>query len=162
MMLDSFQLQQCEQQARLFESLDRRNVDAKPFIRAYMNSKAVEGLDADYDRMQWAGEQYIFEEVMEEAGLKPDPNCERYNTEALFYAGWIYRYWHYMTGESSKEIFRQADENEILGSYGLHIEANELAVEDLKNCAKQKREKTPNSPEIQSTLAAIRKAASGK
>lgn len=141
MMLDSFQLQQCEHQAHLFESLDRRNVDAKPFIRAYMNSKAVEGLDADYDRMQWAGEQYIFEEVMEEAGLKSDPNCERYNTEALFYAGWIYRYWHYMTGESSKEIFRQADEDEILGSYGLHIEANELAVEDLKNCAKHKREK---------------------
>ena len=141
MQLDVFQLQQCEQQARLFESLDRRNVDARPFIRAYMNSKAVEGLDADYDRMQWAGEQYIFEEVMEEAGLKADPNCERYNTEALFYAGWIYRYWHYMTGESSKEIFRQADETEILGSYGLHIEASELAVEDLKNCAKQKREK---------------------
>ena len=138
MMLDSFQLQQCEQQARLFESLDRRNVDAKPFIRADRNSKAVEGLDADFDRMQWAGEQYIFEEVMEEAGLKSDPNCARYNIEALFYAGWIYRYWHYMTGESSKEIFRQADEDEILGSYGLHIEANELAVEDLKAAAKRK------------------------
>ena len=136
MHLSHSQLLLCEQQARLFESLDRRNVDAKPFIRAYMNSKAVEGLDADYDRMQWAGEQYIFEEVMDEAGLKTDTDCERYNTEALFYAGWIYRFWHYMTGESSKEIFRQADENDILGSYGLHIEANELAVEDLKAAAK--------------------------
>ena len=78
----------------------------------------------------------VTEEVMEEAGLKTDPNCERYNIEALFYAGWIYRFWHYMTGESSKEIFRQADEDEILGSYGLHIEANELAVEDLKAAAR--------------------------
>ena len=43
-----------------------------------------------------------------------------------------------MTGESSKEIFRQADETEILGSYGLHIEANELAVEDLKEATKRK------------------------
>ena len=43
---------------------------ARPFIRAYMNSKAVEGLDADYDRMQWAGKQHVFEEVMEEAGFR--------------------------------------------------------------------------------------------
>jgi len=138
MQLDVFQLQQCEQQAFLFENLDRRNVDALPFIRAFMNSKAAEGLDADYDRMQWAGEQYIFEEVMDEAGLKADPNCPRYNLEALFYAGWIYRYWHYKTGESSKEIYRQANEREILDSYGLHIEANDLAVEDLKAVARQK------------------------
>lgn len=138
MQLDVFQLQQCEQQAFLFESLDRRNVDALPFIKAFMNSKAAEGLDADYDRMQWAGEQYIFEEVMDEAGLKADPNCPRYNVEALFYAGWIYRYWHYKTGESSKEIYRQTNEREILDSYGLHIEANDLAVEDLKAVAWQK------------------------
>lgn len=138
MLLDVFQLQQCEQQAFLFESLDRRNVDALPFIKAFMNSKAAEGLDADYDRMQWAGEQYIFEEVMDEAGLRADPNCHRYNIEALFYAGWIYRYWHYKTGESSKEIYRQTNEREILDSYGLHIEANDLAVEDLKAIARQK------------------------
>lgn len=135
MRLDVFQLQQCEHQARLFENLDRRNLDAKAFIRAYMNSKAVEGLDADYDRMQWAGEEYIVAEVLDESGLKSDPDCPRYNTEALFYAGWIYRYWHYKTGESSREIYLQADADQILGSYGLHIESNDLAVEDLKAAA---------------------------
>lgn len=134
MRLGSLQLLLCELQARLFESLDRRDVDAKAFIRAFMNSKAAEGLDADYDRMQWAGEEYIFQEVMEEAGLRADPNCPRYNREALFYAGWIYRYWHYKTGESSREIYRQADEDKILQSYGLHVESNDLAVEDLKSC----------------------------
>lgn len=50
----------------------------------------------------------------------------------LFYAGWIYRYWHFKTGESSREIYRQADENRILMAYGLHTESNDLAVEDLR------------------------------
>ena len=133
MQLDSLQLSLVEQQAELFEDLDRKNVDAKAFIRAYMNSKTAEGLDAPYDRMQWAGKEYIYQEVMEEAGLKPDPKCPRYNTEALFYAGWITRYWHYLTGESSKEIYAQCNEDKLLASYGLHVEANELAVEDLKS-----------------------------
>ena len=61
MRLDLLQLNLTEQQADLFESLDRRNVDAKAFIKAFMNSKAAEGLDADYDRMQWAGNEYIFQ-----------------------------------------------------------------------------------------------------
>ena len=43
MNLDVFQMQQCEMQAALFESLDRRPIDAKVFIRAFMNSKAAAG-----------------------------------------------------------------------------------------------------------------------
>jgi len=133
MTLDVFQLGQCELQAGLFESLDRRNVDAKAFIRAFMNSEAAAGLDAPYDRMQWAGEEYVFQEVMDSSGLNVDPNCPRYDTEALYYAGWIYRYWHFKTGETSKEIYRQADETRILQAYGLHTESNDLAVEDLRS-----------------------------
>ena len=133
MTLGVFQLGQCELQAGLFESLDRRNVDAKAFIRAFMNSEVAAGLDSPYDRMQWAGEEYLFQEVMDSAGLHVDSNCPRYDTEALFYAGWIYRYWHFKTGESSKEIYRQADENRILQAYGLHTESNDMAVDDLRS-----------------------------
>ena len=133
MRLTSVQLLLCERQAQLFESLDSRRVDAKTFIKAFMNSRAAEGLDADYDRMQWAGNEYIFEDVMEEFDLKPDPACERHNPEVLFYAGWITRYWHYLTGESSKEIYRQCNEDDLLAAYGFHTEPNDLAVEDLKN-----------------------------
>ena len=139
MTLTSRQLLLCEIQGRLFEHLARRQVDAKAFIRAFMNSKAAEGLDADYDRMQWAGEAYIFEDVMEESGLKRDPNCPQYDAEALYYGGFITRYWNFLTGESSREIYAQCDENELLESYGFHTEANELAVEDMKAASKGKR-----------------------
>ena len=139
MTLTSRQLLLCEIQGRLFEHLARRQVDAKAFIRAFMNSKAAEGLDADYDRMQWAGEAYIFEDVMEESGLKRDQNCPQYDAEALYYGGFITRYWNFLTGESSREIYAQCDENELLESYGFHTEANELAVEDMKAASKGKR-----------------------
>ena len=134
-----FQLQQTALQARLFASLARRKVDARAFIAAFMNSRAAEGLDAPYDRMQWAGEAYIYEDVVREANLKPMKNPRRYSADALFYAGYIYRHWHFLTGESSREIYRQADADQILASYGYHTEDNDLAVEDLKQMAKRRR-----------------------
>ena len=47
-------------------------------------------------------------------------------------AGYITRYWHYLTGESTKAIYDQCDENLLLEIYGFHLEANELAIEDIK------------------------------
>ena len=38
MNLDVFQMQQCEMQAALFESLGRRDIDAKAFIKAFRES----------------------------------------------------------------------------------------------------------------------------
>lgn len=52
------------------------------------------------------------------------------------YAGYITRYWHYLTGESSREIYAQCNENERLESYGFHSEASELAVADMKALAR--------------------------
>ena len=69
--LDVFQMQQCDNQGRLFESLDSRDIDAKVFIKAFMNSRAAAGLDSSFDHFQWAGNEYIYEDVVEEYGLKP-------------------------------------------------------------------------------------------
>ena len=135
MNLDVFQMQQCENQGRLFESLDCRPVDAKAFIRAFMNSRAAAGLDSDFDHFQWAGIEYIYEDVVEEFGLEPNPNPTRYNAEALWYGGYITRFWHYLTGETMKQIYARCDENLLLQCYGFHSEANEMAVEDIKAIA---------------------------
>ena len=107
MTLDIFQMQQCENQGRLFESLDRRDIDAKAFIKAFMNSRAAAGLDSIFDHFQWAGNEYIYEDVVEEFGLQPTPNPPRYNTEALYYGGYITRFWHYLTGETMRQIYAQ-------------------------------------------------------
>lgn len=58
--------------------------------------------------MQWAGEKYLLEEVIDEAGVRFEKTGELYTGEQIYWIGYIYRYWHYVTGESSKEIYKQA------------------------------------------------------
>ena len=135
MTLDVFQMQQCDNQGRLFESLDRRDIDTKAFVKAFMNSRAAAGLDSTFDHFQWAGNEYIYEDVVEEFDLKPVLNPPRYNTEALYWGGYITRYWHYLTGETSKEIYAQCDETRLLKCYGFHSEANDMAIADIKAIA---------------------------
>ncbi|MBQ7077078.1 MAG: hypothetical protein IJM91_02960 [Lachnospiraceae bacterium] len=58
--------------------------------------------------MQWAGEKYLLEEVIDEAGERFEKLGEVYPDELIYWIGYIYRYWHYDTRESSKEIYKYA------------------------------------------------------
>lgn len=52
----------------------------------------------------------------------------------------MYRYWHYVTGESSREIYRQAPAKTMNVNYLMfHTMDPEIAVEDLKEIYRQKR-----------------------
>lgn len=63
--------QLCDIQGRLFELAQKSGLDCPSFIEAFMNSNAAAGLDDVYDRLQWAGEEYILEELDDEvSGLK--------------------------------------------------------------------------------------------
>ncbi|MCD8105580.1 MAG: hypothetical protein LUF35_11430 [Lachnospiraceae bacterium] len=66
--LDKRQL--CDIQGRLFELALKSGYDSPTFIEAFMNSRAAECLDDTYDRLQWAGEEYILEELEEEIQKK--------------------------------------------------------------------------------------------
>lgn len=132
MQLNHFQLQQCKIQAKLFALAYGSGYDPRAFVTAFMNSAAAEGLDADYDRMQWAGEEYILQEVVESADLTKTSSPDEVSAEALFWAGYLYRYWHFLTGESSRQIYAQASIDVLLDVYpGMHALSPEMAVEDL-------------------------------
>lgn len=60
--------QLCDIQGRLFELALKAGYDCPFFIEAFMNSKVAAALDDVYDRMQWAGEEYILEELNDEVG----------------------------------------------------------------------------------------------
>ena len=60
--------QLCDIQGRLFELALKVGYDCPYFIKTFMNSRAAAALDDVYDRLQWAGEEYILEELNEEAG----------------------------------------------------------------------------------------------
>lgn len=132
MQLNHFQLQQCKIQAKLFALAYGSGYDPRAFVTAFMDSAAAEGLDADYDRMQWAGEEYILQEVVESADLAKTTLPHEVSAEALFWAGYLYRYWHFLTGESSRQIYAQAPLDVLLDVYpGMHALSPEMAVEDL-------------------------------
>ena len=106
--MTSIGLQLCDIQGRLFKLSARSGVSSAEFIKVFMKSATAKALDSTYNRMQWAGEEYLLEEVIDEAGDRFNKAGEIYTEEMIYWIGYIYRYWHYMTGESSKEIYKQA------------------------------------------------------
>ena len=83
--LDKRQL--CDIQGRLFELALKNDYDCPQFIETFMNSQAAVSLDDTYDRLQWAGEEYILEELEDEAkGLKKAGTI--YDREVMYWAGY--------------------------------------------------------------------------
>ena len=128
--------QLCDIQGRLFELALKKGLDCPAFIEAFMNSKTAAALDDVYDRLQWAGEEYILEELDDEvkglgkAGIT-------YSQEVMYWAGYTYRYWHYYTNECSREIYKTADAKTMNECWpGFHTFDVEMAIDDLKQiCA---------------------------
>ena len=104
----SIELQLCDIQGRLFKLSTQRGISSAEFIKVFMKSATAKALDSTYNRMQWAGEEYLLEEVIDEAGDRFEKPGEVYAEELIYWIGYIYRYWHYATGESGKEIYMQA------------------------------------------------------
>lgn len=131
--------QLCNIQGRLFELSLKMGYDSPDFIKVFMKSSVAAGLDEEYDRLQWAGETYLLELLGQEAGgLKGAGN--KYTNEVMYWSGYLYRCWHYMTGEKSRDIFHQADAqimNEIY--FGFHILDMGMAIEDLKELYRQRQ-----------------------
>lgn len=134
----SIQLTLSEMQGHLFEMSGNMGYNSTVFIKAFMNSDIARGLDSDFDFMHWAGKEYILERMhdeMPEAFLKSGKVFDR---ETLFWTGYVYRRWHYVTGESSKEIYKQANADTMnTNYYGYHTVDVELAIEWLKELRKK-------------------------
>lgn len=137
--------QLCDIQGRLFELALKNGYDCPAFIETFMNSKVAEALDDIYDRLQWAGEEYILEELDEEAGgLKK--NGKLYDQEVMYWTGYVYRYWHFYTKEFSREIYKIADAQIMNECWlGFHTMDVEMAVDDLREIYQQKKNVRENS-----------------
>lgn len=89
--------------------------------------------------MQWAGEEYLLEEVASVAGESLTADGEIYSADILYWIGYIYRYWHYYSGEDSAKIYKQAPVETMKRNYMIfHTMDPVLAIEDLKEIHNQK------------------------
>lgn len=136
--MNSLEIKICDIQGRLFELSLQVPYSSDSFIKAFMNSELALHLDSGYNRMQWAGEEYLLEELLAEQ-KEYMKEGEHYSQEILYWTGYLYRYWHYYTGENSKKIYRQAGVKTMKRNYMMfHTLDPEIAVDDLKEIYRQK------------------------
>ncbi|MBR5901996.1 hypothetical protein IKZ40_06565 [bacterium] len=144
-MLNELQLKLCDIQGRLFELSGERKLPSELFIKTFMRSFVAKGLDSAFNRLQWAGEEYLLaetEDLAKDAFEKPG---EVFDKDRLYWMGYLYRYWHYYTGENSAKIYRQAPAKTMKRNYPMfHTFAPELAIKDLKEISAQKSKGTPD------------------
>jgi len=132
----SIELQLCDIQGRLFKLSVRRGINSTEFIKVFMKSVTAKALDSTYNRMQWAGEEYLLEEVIDEAGVRFDKPGEIYSEDVIYWIGYIYRYWHYVTNESSKEIYKRVPVKVMRQNYEkLYMMTPEEVIEILRGNA---------------------------
>ena len=135
--MDELKLKLCDIQGRLFELSAKKKYESSAFVKAFMTSEVAKALDSDYNRMQWAGEEYLLEELASVVG-EALVDGEAFAEDVLYWIGYIYRYWHCYTGEESTKIYKQAPVETMKRNYLMfHTMSPELAIEDLKEIYRQ-------------------------
>lgn len=137
-MSKSLELALCDTQGQLFELSGEQGVSSEAFIKAYMTSEIAEDMDSEFDHVQWAGKAYIYSRMEDECESAFEKSGEIYDKETLYWMGYIYRHWHFYTGESSKEIYKQAPAKTMNSMYLMyHTMSPEMAIDRLKEAKKK-------------------------
>ena len=136
----SLQLTLCDTQGKLFELSGERGYDSEKFIKAFMTTDISKDMDKDFHHVQWAGKEYIMSRMEDENSDAISGNGIVFDNETLYWAGYIYRYWNIYTGESSKEIYKQAPAKTMQTVYLMyHTMSPELAIDRLKESYNEKK-----------------------
>ena len=136
----SLQLTLCDTQGKLFELSGERGYDSESFIKACMTTDVSKDMDKDFHHVQWAGKEYIMSRMEDENPDAIDSNGIVFDNETLYWTGYIYRYWNIYTGESSKDIYKQAPVKTMQTVYLMyHTMSPELAIDRLKESYNKKK-----------------------
>lgn len=137
--MNALQLKLCDIQGRLFELFAEADYDVESLVKAFMNGEIAKNLDSEYNRMQWAGEEYLLEELIATCKDKFAPKRKSISKDVMFWMGYVYRYWHFYTGEESSKIYKQAPFETMNINYLMfHTMDVEMAIDDLKEIFEQK------------------------
>ena len=137
-MSKSLQLTLCDTQGQLFVLSAKNGYDSQTFAKAFMTTEVAADMDKEFHHIQWAGKEYILSRIEDEYSSLLSKG-KPFDTETLYWMGYIYRYWSFYTGESSKEIYKQAPAKTMQIVYLMyHTMSPELAIERLKESYKEK------------------------
>ena len=139
-MINQLQLKLCDIQGRLFELSAEKGYDSAAFVKAFMTSDIAKNLDSKYNRMQWAGEEYLLDEIISANPDMASSAGKVFSADVIYWIGYIYRYWHFYTGEDSVKIYKQAPVETMKRNYMMfHTMDPTLAIENLKEIYGQKQ-----------------------
>lgn len=136
----SLQLTLCDTQGKLFELSGERGYDSETFVEAFMTTDISKDMDKDFHHLQWAGKEYIMSRMEDENSDSISNKGTVFDNETLYWMGYMYRYWNIYTGESSKEIYKQAPAKVMQTVYLMyHTMSPELAIDRLKEAYDEKK-----------------------
>ena len=136
--MNELQIKMCDIQGRLFELSADKGLGSAAFVKSFMLSKVAKGLDSKFNHMQWAGEEYLLDEIVSTSSEKLTGDGEVYSKDILYWIGYLYRYWHYYTDEDSVKIYKQAPVQTMKRNYMIfHTMDPVVAIENLKEIYNQ-------------------------
>ena len=138
--MNPIEIKLCDIQGRLFELSVEKGFNSESFAKHFMESNVAKALDSSYNRMQWVGEEYLLEELIDECGETFKSGGKVATKDEIYWIGYIYRYWHYYKNETSKKIYKQAPYERMKINYLMfHTMAPEMAIDDLIEIYKQNK-----------------------
>jgi hypothetical protein len=132
--LNTFELAVCNNQGDLFEESQYDfGSDAYDFVTKFMNSDIAESMDKPISMCHTWGIKQIGETLLNTVEIKRHTGDEYIKRDALFWAGYLYRFWSLLKNESSARIIKEAPIEVVCGAYaGLHTLSPEEAIRMLK------------------------------
>ena len=129
----------CKMQGQVFEmSIETTSTSSEIFIRRFMQSIIAKSLDSGDILQTNIQPKDIFERIVEQYG-ESKYGSVKYSPNEMYWIGYIYRYWHYYTGEKSHEIYKMADAKTMRECWlGFHTLDVTMAIDNLKEIYKQK------------------------
>ena len=96
----------CEMQGKIFEeSAEKYGTSSAVFVRRYMNSDYAARMDRPGFLDRPTDVEEAFDSLDEQYG-KSRYGSEHYSGDELYWIGYIYRYWTYVYGITSKAAYR--------------------------------------------------------
>lgn len=122
----------CENQGDLFNLAQKMGFDDDDFIKEYMNSVFCQReMDAPYSVFQMGEPEDVMDYTLKE--ITPRKNLQHYNTNAIQWIGYMYRYMHIRTGIDSSVLYEKLPLKDMLAYYiGMHTQDDEYFLDILK------------------------------
>ena len=115
--IDNDGLLLCEMQAKTFElSCEAQNTSSEVFIRRFMNSEAAKRLDDVTVLQSNTQAADILIHLDEEYG-RSEYGSVKYSPNVLYWIGYIYRYYAYTYGKTSKQVYKTVKPKELRGLF---------------------------------------------